>query len=122
MYHEPAVCRGMPAVGNGAGAECATSGASVAPTASSGQSHAPEMNTRDVTAPAFNPHITLVIAPVLVRDMHGVAVDNLTKASFQLFDKGKPQEISRFSMEKTGGKPPLIANATPDRKSTRLNS
>ena len=76
-------------------------------------SNAPEMNTRDETAPAFQSHVTLVMVPVVVRDIHGVAVDNLTKASFQLFDKGKPQEISRFSMEKTGGKPPLIANATP---------
>jgi VWFA-related protein len=75
--------------------------------------NAPEMNTRDETAPAFQSHVTLVMVPVVVRDIHGVAVDNLTKASFQLFDKGKPQEISRFSMEKTGGKPPLIANATP---------
>src|ERR1017187_4482428 len=147
MYHEPAAFRGMPTVGNGAGTDCATSGASVATTASSCQSgctmnlplfvvcllsatvraqtvpppapplpppqapanpNAPEMNTRDETAPAFQSHVTLVMVPVVVRDIHGVAVDNLTKASFQLFDKGKPQEISRFPMEKTGGKPPLI--------------
>src|ERR1017187_10618999 len=62
--------------------------------------NAPEMNTRDETAPAFQSHVTLVMVPVVVRDIHGVAVDNLTKESFQLFDKGKPQEISRFSMEK----------------------
>ena len=75
--------------------------------------NAPEMNTREETAPAFKSHVTLVMVPVVVRNLQGVAVDNLTKASFQLFDKGKPQEITRFSMEKIGSKTPLVVNATP---------
>ena len=50
--------------------------------------NAPEMNTREETAPAFKSHGTLVMVPVVVRNLQGVAVDNLTKASFQLFDKG----------------------------------
>src|ERR1035438_10320990 len=62
--------------------------------------NAPEMNTREETAVAFKSHVNLVMVPLVVRDIHGVAVGNLTKASFQLFDKGKPQEISRFSVEK----------------------
>jgi VWFA-related protein len=74
--------------------------------------NAPEMNTREETA-AFKSHVNLVMVPVVVRDVHGVAVDTLTKGSFQLFDKGKPQEITRFSMEKLGNKPPLEANAAP---------
>src|ERR1035437_2525800 len=41
IYHEIAVCRGMPAVGNGAGADRSTSGASVPRAASSGQSQRP---------------------------------------------------------------------------------
>ena len=72
------------------------------------------MNTREETA-AFKSHVNLVMVPVVVRDNHGVAVGNLTKASFQLFDKGKPQEITRFSVEKFGSKPSLEANATPGR-------
>lgn len=75
--------------------------------------NAPEMNTREESAAAFKSHVNLVMVPVVVRDVHGVAVGNLTKASFQLFDKGKPQEITRFSVEKIGSKPPLEANATP---------
>ena len=69
--------------------------------------NAPEMNTREETAPAFKSHVTLVTVPVVVRNLDGVAVDNLTRASFQLFDKGKPQEITRFSMEKIGSRTPL---------------
>jgi VWFA-related protein len=75
--------------------------------------NAPEMNTREETAAAFKSHVNLVMVPVVARDIHGVAVANLTKASFQLFDKGKPQEITHFSLEKFGSKPPLEANATP---------
>jgi VWFA-related protein len=74
--------------------------------------NAPEMNTHEETA-AFRSHVNLVMVPVVVRDFHGVAMGDLTQASFQLFDKGKLQEITRFSVEKIGGKPPLEANATP---------
>ncbi len=75
--------------------------------------NAPEMNTREETATSFKAHVSLVMVPVVARDIHGVAIGNLTKENFQLFDKGKPQEITRFSVEKVGSKPPLEANATP---------
>jgi VWFA-related protein len=45
-----------------------------------------------------------VVVPVVVRDRKGRAIGNLTKEDFQLFDKGKLQSISRFSMEKAGEK------------------
>jgi VWFA-related protein len=74
--------------------------------------NAGEMNTREEAATSFKAHVNLVMVPVVVRDVHGVAVGNLTKDNFQLFDKGKPQEITRFSAEKIGGKPPLGADGT----------
>jgi VWFA-related protein len=70
------------------------------------------MNTREETA-AFRTHVTLVMVPVVVRDVHGAAVGNLTKENFQLFDKGKLQEITRFSVETPGSKPPLETNTAP---------
>jgi VWFA-related protein len=70
-----------------------------APTAA-GQ-NAPEMATRDEPT-AFQAKVNLVMVPVVVRNAQGRAVGNLPKESFQLFDKGKPQEIARFTVEKIG--------------------
>jgi len=81
--------------------------------------NAPEMATRDEQA-AFKTKVNLVMVPVVVRDVHGAAVGDLTKENFQLFDKGKPQEIARFSVEKTalsandsGSKPAAAEGSEP---------
>ncbi len=66
--------------------------------------NAAEMVTRD-EASTFRSHVNLVMVPVVIRDKKGKAIGNLTKQDFQLFDRGKPQEITRFSVEKTGEKP-----------------
>ena len=71
------------------------------------------MNQHDESATQFKAHVNLVMVPVVARDVHGTAVGNLTKDNFQLFDKGKLQEITRFSVEKLGAKAPIEANATP---------
>jgi VWFA-related protein len=60
-----------------------------------------EMATHDEPA-SFRSRVNLVLVPVVVRNAQGMALGNLTKESFQLFDKGKPQEISRFTVEKAG--------------------
>jgi VWFA-related protein len=49
----------------------------------------------------FRERVNLVTVPVVVRDRKGVAVGTLEQEDFQLFDKGKPQVISRFSVEKS---------------------
>jgi VWFA-related protein len=49
----------------------------------------------------FKARVNLVLVPVVVRDKTGHTVGTLKQEDFQLFDKGKPQVISRFTVEKT---------------------
>jgi len=67
------------------------------------QDKAPEIVSRD-TPTTFSSRVNLVMVPVVVRDSKGKAIGNLKKEDFQLFDKGKPQTISRFAIEKSDGR------------------
>ena len=59
------------------------------------------MNTHDAPA-TFSTRVFLVQVPVVVRDKQGRSIGTLHKEDFRLFDKGKPQIITRFVMEKAG--------------------
>lgn len=59
------------------------------------------MSTHDAPA-AFSSRVFLVQVPVVVRDKQGRAIGTLHKEDFQVFDKGKPQIITRFVVEKAG--------------------
>ena len=77
------------------------------PPTAAGQSGS-EVVTRDEPT-SFQAKVNLVMVPVVVRDNQGHAIGNLAKENFQLFDKGKPQEIARFTVEKIG--PPAAQEA-----------
>ena len=62
--------------------------------------NAAEITQHDEQA-SFRTKVNLVMVPVVVRNVHGDAVGNLAKENFLLYDKGKPQIIDRFSVEKT---------------------
>ncbi len=49
----------------------------------------------------FSSRVNLISVPVVVHDQEGRAVGNLRKEDFQIFDKGKLQVITRFSIEKS---------------------
>jgi VWFA-related protein len=68
---------------------------------------AEEISTRDVE-PTFKLQVerNLVQVRVIVRDAKGRALENLRKEDFELFDRGKPQTISHFSVQKPAPKPP----------------
>ena len=63
----------------------------------------PEVTVRD-QAPVFKARVNLVLVPVVVRDGQGRAAGNLGKEDFDLFDAGKRQIISAFSVETSGGR------------------
>jgi len=60
----------------------------------------PEVSSQEAPV-TFSSRVNLVSAPVVVRDREGRAVGNLRQEDFQLFDKGKLQTITKFTVEKT---------------------
>jgi VWFA-related protein len=72
------------------------------PTVAQPEKTVTEMTTRDEQV-TFRSRVDLVMIPVVIRDGRGKPVPGLKKEDFQLFDKGKPQTITRFTVEKAGG-------------------
>ena len=75
----------------------------------------PEMSTKEEQA-TFRSRVNLVMVPVVVRDKQGNAVGTLRQEDFQLFDRGKPQAITRFSMESAGARRGEKADPKPGNK------
>jgi VWFA-related protein len=91
---------------------CVMPGFSQAPVTQTASDKSPEIVSHDAPA-TFNTKVNLVIVPVVVRDKSGHAIGALKKEDFQLFDKGKPQTISKFTIEKADGRvAPLEVTAT----------
>jgi VWFA-related protein len=58
----------------------------------------PEVSSQQ-TPTTFSSRVNLVSVPVVVRDSKGRAVGNLQEDDFRLFDNGKQQLITRFSVQ-----------------------
>jgi VWFA-related protein len=71
----------------------------------------PEVVTHEAPA-TFDSRVNLVSVPVVVRDRDGRPVGNLSQNDFQLFDKGRGQEITKFSVETGAAAPAAIATAS----------
>ncbi|HET6178793.1 MAG TPA: VWA domain-containing protein [Candidatus Sulfotelmatobacter sp.] len=65
-------------------------------------SNSSEIATRD--EPTFKVNVKLVLVRAVVRDSQGKAIGNLHKEDFQIFDKGKLQIVTQFSMEQPGSR------------------
>jgi VWFA-related protein len=62
---------------------------------------APEVSSHEAGI-TFSSRVNMVSVPVVVRDAQGQAVGSLKQDDFQLFDKGKLQSITKFTLEKSG--------------------
>lgn len=108
MFRFPAAIRAV----FGALAGIALVGTGAWPSTSTQQN--PEVTTHDAPA-VFQSRTNLVQVPVVVRDSKGRAVGSLRAEDFQLFDSGRPQLISRFSVEQLqAGENLEIRQKTPD--------
>jgi VWFA-related protein len=73
----------------------------------------PELQAHETTQPfRIRAERNLVVVRVVVRDAQGRTVGDLHKADFRLFDEGKPQKITGFSVE--------VSNAKPEAAPTRV--
>ena len=70
-------------------------------TATSPPPNATEISAHDAVT-TFKVNVRLVQVRVVVRDRQGHVIGNLHKEDFRLFDNGKLQPISRFSVEQPG--------------------
>ena len=74
--------------------------------------------TSKETSVTFKSGVNLVPVPVVVRDASGHAIGNLGIDDFLLFDNGKPQMISKFTVEKLVETPNVAAKAPIPQAST----
>jgi VWFA-related protein len=82
--------------------------------------NSPEMAASDVPA-TFRVNVKLVVVRVVARDSQGRAVGNLQKQDFQVFDNGKPQTITQFSIDKAAPATMEPSGATPAKGSSSAN-
>lgn len=89
--------------------------------APSAGTNAPEITSHESPV-TFSSKVNLVQVPVVVRDAQGRAVGNLKKEDFQLFDKGKLQLITKFSVERTDKTEPPVVKDNKDDKTARADA
>ncbi len=70
-------------------------------TTNNNDKNSPEVASTDVPT-TFKVNVKLVVVRVVARDSQGRAIGNLQQQDFQVFDNGKPQTITQFSVEKAG--------------------
>jgi len=83
--------------------------------------NAPEVTSHEGTV-TFSSKVNLVSVPVVVRDAQGRPVGNLKQEDFQLFDKGKLQTITRFSIETSETQPIAPDAPTPAKAQAKPTS
>ncbi len=81
------------------------------PATAAPKQNAPETKATEEAA-TFHTRVNLVMVPVVVRDKYDKVVGTLKQEDFRLADRGKPQEIIKFSVEMPAR--PAIYRKAPD--------
>jgi VWFA-related protein len=76
----------------------------------------PEVVSHEAPA-TFSSRVNLVSVPVVIRDHEGHAVGRLRQEDFQLFDKGKAQIITKFTIQTSTSAPVATPASTPSASS-----
>lgn len=92
---------------------CCTSLMCLAQSGGRGTQTTPEITSHDSPF-TLSTAVNLVMIPAVVRDARGHAIGTLRQEDFRLFDKGKLQTITKFSVEKTSAEfvPPATSSPT----------
>jgi VWFA-related protein len=69
-------------------------------------------------SPAIKASVNEVLVPAVVRDAQGRAVRNLSKDNFQVFDNGKPQTITGFTIVKRATETSVTDSSAPSPDAT----
>jgi VWFA-related protein len=84
------------------------------PLSCSARSNLPQRAAIRQSTPAIRSSVNEVLVPVVVRDTHGEVVGDLLKDNFRVFDNGKPQIITGFTVVKrvTASEPSSSASSS----------
>jgi VWFA-related protein len=81
----------------------------------------PEVSSEE-TPVTFSSRVNLVSVPVVVRDRDGHAIGGLKQEGFRLFDNGKPQTITKFTIESPSAALPPVARLEEESKREALKA
>jgi VWFA-related protein len=78
------------------------------------QAHQSQQGAAPAGPAVIKAKVNEVLVPVVVRDAKGRAVGTLSKSDFQVFDNGKRQAITGFTITKRVDETPSANNSVPD--------
>jgi VWFA-related protein len=86
------------------------------------QAQQPQQTAAPTPPSVIKASVNEVLVPVVVRDAKGRAISNLSKSDFQVFDNGKPQTITGFTIIKRATEASATNSSAPSPDATNSPS